>query len=401
MKKKKILLIHHSGLLGGAGISLYYTWKALKEKYDVTCYIPDDPPELLNFLVSKGLNPTTFSFRLGKITYYSGGNNLVNPKFWYHALRPFIQYKFWNKVLKKESPDLVFVNSKVLCWMGLMFKKTKSVCFVRETIPGNPKNKMNRIMRWLLDKFSLVVFLSEYDANQTGLKKAFTTVSPDFLYVREYEQIISKEDACEKLGINAETFNVLFVGGKDPLKGLNIGLKAMSCLKKENVQLVVAGYNKISINSRGCKAILQKLKKRKILSYSHKIDNYISKNGIKDKVKYIGIQSDMRKVYSASDVLIFPMIKPHQARPAFEIGVQKKTVIITDFPNISEFIINGKNGITFKAGDYTELANAILLLKNDTEFRNRLGITNQEYTYNFHTAEYSVKKLIIGIEEVI
>src|SRR5699024_7773296 len=139
------------------------------------------------------------------------------------ALRPFIQYKFWNKVLKKESPDLVFVNSKVLCWMGLMFKKTKSVCFVRETIPGNPKNKMNRIMRWLLDKFSLVVFLSEYDANQTGLKKAFTTVSPDFLYVREYEQIISKEDACEKLGINAETFNVLFVGGKDPLKGLNIG----------------------------------------------------------------------------------------------------------------------------------------------------------------------------------
>ena len=401
MKNKKILLIHHSGLLGGAGISLYYTWKALAEKYEVSCYVPSDPPELMEFLVSKGLKPTTYSFRLGKITYYSGGNTLVSPKFWYHALRIFTQLKFWKTIIKNESPDLVFVNSKVLCWMGVLFNEMKSVCFVRETIPGKPKSIMNQIMRRLLDKFSLVAFLSEYDAHQTGLKNALTTISPDFLDVLEYEEIISREKACEKLGLNSEPFNVVFVGGKDPLKGLDIGLKAMSRLKDSRIQLIVAGYDKIIIHNHGFKGLIEKIKKQKVLKYSQNIDDYIIGNNIEDSVEYIGVQSDMRTVYTASDLLIFPMTKPHQARPAFEIGVQKKTVIISNFPNISEFVVDKKNGLTFKPNDYIELANAILRLKNDAEFRNRLGNENQEYTYKFHTAEYSVKELLSGIDKII
>ncbi len=401
MKKKKVLLIHHSGLLGGAGISLYYTWKALEEKYEVSCYVPSDPPELMEFLVNKGLKTKTYSFRLGKITYYSGGNTLVSPKFWYHALRILTQLKIWKSIIKIESPDLVLVNSKVLCWMGVLFNGIKSVCFVRETIPGNPKSIMNQIMRRLLDKFSLAAFLSEYDANQTGLEDAFTAVSPDFLDVLEYEEKISREKACEKLGIKSEFFNVVFVGGKDPLKGLDIGLKAISRLKDSRIQLIVAGYDKISIHNHGFKGLVEKIKKQKVLKYSHNIDDFITRNDIEDIVQFIGVQSDMRTVYTASDILIFPMTKPHQARPAFEIGVQKKPVIISDFPNICEFVINGKNGLTFRPNDNIELANAILRLKNDTKFRNQLGNENQEFTYKFHTAEYSVKELLIGINKII
>lgn len=401
MKKKKVLLIHHSGLLGGAGISLYYTWKALEEKYEVSCHVPSEPPELMDFLVSKGLKPKTYAFRLGKITYYSGGNTLASPKFWYHALRSITQFKFWKTIIKNERPDLVFVNSKVLCWMSILFNEVKSVCFVRETIPGNPKSLMNRIMRGLLDKFSIVAFLSEYDADQTRLENAYKIISPDFLDVLEYEEIISREKACEKLGLNSELFNVLFVGGKDPLKGLDVGLKAISRLKDSRIQLIVAGYDKISIHSHGFKGVIEKFKKQKVLKYSRNIDEFIARNNIVDSIKFIGIQSDMRTVYTACDLLIFPMTKPHQARPAFEIGVQKKPVIISDFPNIGEFVINGENGLAFKPNDHIELANAILRLKNDTNLRNQLGKENQKFTYKFHTAEYSVKQLLIGIDKII
>ena len=63
----KILIIHHSGLHGGAGISLYNTWLELQRHYEVVAYIPNNPSQLNNFLTSKGLTPKIFPFKLGKI----------------------------------------------------------------------------------------------------------------------------------------------------------------------------------------------------------------------------------------------------------------------------------------------------------------------------------------------
>jgi len=402
MKKKKILLIHHSGLLGGAGISLYNTWKTLEKKYDVVCYIPNDPPELLNFLKENGLNPQVFKFRLGKLTYYSGGNNLLNPRFWYHALHSFTQIRYWKQILLKESPDLVFVNSKVLCWMGkLVNGTTKSICFVRETIPGSPKSLMNRLMKKMLDDFTAVAFLSEYDLLQTGLTKASTVVSPDFLDVDDYKEKNERELACKSLNINPGSFNVLFVGGTDKLKGLDIALNALIRLKDEDINLVIAGKNFGEITGYNFKQLIDRFKKRKMIKFSKQIKTLIEKNGIENKVNFIGIQKDMSDSFSACDVLIFPMVDPHQARPAFEIGVQKKTVIISDFPNIREFVQHGVNGLTFKPNNPDSLAEAILKIKNNKNLLKTLGNTNYEYTMKYHTEKYAMGRLIEKIDEVL
>ena len=77
--------------------------------------------------------------------------------------------------------------------------------------------------------------------------------------------------------------------------------------------------------------------------------------------------------FAACDILIFPMKEPHQARPAFEIGVQQKPVIITDFPNIHELVKDGVNGLTFDPDNAEALAQAILILKSDKELLKRLG----------------------------
>lgn len=399
MRKKKILIIHHSGLLGGAGISLYNTWKALEKKYDVTCYIPTDPPDLLNFLKDKGLNPRTFNFRLGKYTYYSGGNNLLNPRFWYHAINTIKQKKYWIMILNKERPDFVLVNSKVLCWMGKLFNKSKikSLCFVRETIPGSPRRFMNRIMRKMLDDFTAVAFLSNYDLKQTNLNKAFTVVSPDFLEINEYKQKIDREDACNILQLNSKKFNVLFVGGTDVLKGIDVALEAMSLLKNEEIELVVAGKNFGENVGEGISAF----KNRKRIAFSKKIKKFTEENGIENNVSFIGIQKDMTDSFTACDLLIFPMREPHQARPAFEIGVQKKTTIIADFPNIREFIKNGDNGLTFEPNNPKALANQILKLKRDKDLLVRLGNSNYNYTIKYHTEEYAMGKLLGLIDKII
>lgn len=401
MKRKKILLIHHSGLLGGAGISLYNTWKAFKKKYDIVSCIPNDPPDLLRFLREKGLNPHTFNFRLGKLTYYSGGNNLLKPKFWYHALHSLFQISYWKKIISEEQPDLIIVNSKVLCWMGKLFKKTKSLCFVRETILRSPKKIMNRIMRNMLDNFTVVAFLSEYDLHQTELNKAITVVSPDFLDITEYKDKLGREIACKNLNINSRSFNFLFVGGIDRLKGIDLALKAINILKNENITLVVAGNELGNISGNDIRYLISKIKKRKTIQFSKQIKAYIKQKSIEDKVKFIGIQNDMSVPFAACDILIFPMKEPHQARPAFEIGVQKKPVVITDFPNIREFVKDRVNGLTFEPANAEALAQAILKLKSDKKLLKRLGYSNYEYTMKYHTERYAMGTLMNKIDEIL
>ena len=401
--QKKILLIHHSGLIGGAGISLYYTWMALKKQYNVVCYIANNPSDLLMFLKERGLNPQTFPFRLGKLTYYSGGNKLINPKLWYHAFHLIFQISYWKKIINEEQPDLVIVNSKVLCWMGMVFKalNKKSLCFVRETIPDNPKNIINRLMQCMLDTFTAVAFLSEYDLHQTRLKRAESVVSPDFLEVANYEDKLGRKVACQNINISSNSFNVLFVGGMDKLKGIDLLVKAANIIKNEDITFIVAGKDFEDAPCKSVNSLFKKLKTRENDKFSRKIKAYIKNQCIENKIKFIGIQKDISIAFSACDVLVFPMKEPHQARPAFEIGVQKKPVIITNFSNIREFVKDGYNGLTFEPNNPEQLANAILRLKNDKKLLEELGKNNFKYTMQYHIEKYAMDELINKIDEIL
>jgi len=400
--KKKILMIHHSGLLVGGSLSFYNTLLELRKKYEVEVYIPNDPPDFYNFLKSKNIDPKTFSFRMGKITYYSGGNSVIHPKFWYHALHILSQKRYWKSVLIKEEPDLVIVNSKVLCWMSVLANKlkVKSMCFVRETIQGKPRNIMNRIMRKMLDGFSLVVFISSYDMKQTNLKKANTMVLYNFLRLSDYEDKYGREKACEMLGIPQDTFNVLFVGGINELKGVDIALQALKNLRGEKVTLIISGKDSGHIDKGAKNTFAYKIKQKKSINFSKEIHGYINNERLNDQIVNIGLQSDMGLVYSAADILIFPMKKPHQARPAFEIGVQKKPIIISNFENVGEFVINEYNGLNFEAGNAKALSDAIMRLKNDPTLLKNLGENNNFKTLEQHTKDNAMKKLLYEISTV-
>jgi glycosyltransferase involved in cell wall biosynthesis len=397
---KKILFIHHWSTIGGAGISLYNTWKSLEKYYDLKVYIPEKPNDLNQFFLDKGFKPNIYPFSSAQISYYSGGNSLYKPGFWIYFFKIPFQVLYWKKIIKDENPDLIIVNSKVLVWMAPLFKGRRSFCFVRETIKGNPGSIVNLIIKKLLDKFTVVSFLSNYDLKQTNLKQSKTLVAEDFLYENEYLDILGKEEACKRLNIDNQ-YNVSFVGGLNKLKGLDVSIKAFKHLKNENINLLVAGIDikKIIVKSEyhNCFNVRQFLKVRR----AKKILKLIDDNDLKDKIHFLGVFKDISLLYSASDILVFPMINAHQARPAFEIGVQKKPAIISDFPNIKEFIINEVNGLTFNHKKPYDLSCAILSLKNDSEFSNRLGLMNYKFTLEYHTEEYVMKKIINKIDEII
>lgn len=400
-KKRKILLIHHSGLLGGAGISLFFTWRILSKHYDVVCYIPDDPPALAQFLESKGFHFKTFSFMLAKLTYYSGGNSIYGPRFWYHTLRIPQQITYWKKIIEEENPNLIIVNSKVLAWMAPLFKGRKSLIFVRETIPDSNLSIMDTLMRKLLDHFSGVSFLSQYDADRECLSNAHSFVIHDFLRIETYESILSKEEACSKLRIKNAPFNLLFVGGINKLKGLDIALDAVKMIQDKDIQLIIAGTDTSQVTTKGIKGIISKIARLPSAKWSKSLKALTDDILISDRIVFLGKREEMSSLYAACDAVLIPMKKPHQARPIYEIGVQSKTAIVSDFPNIQEFLSDGENGRVFRPNDPIDLARVIIELKNDKEKRKELGKNNNLLTHRFHSYNYAEKEITTMIRNLL
>lgn len=388
--------------MGGAGISLYNAWLEIMKYHDVSCYIPDEPSELKEFLLSKGLNPKFFSYRLGKITYYSGGNGVLNPKFWYHSLRAIIHQKKWKEIIKSEKPDLVIVNSIVLCWFSFLIKDCESICFVRETLKGRRKSIVNRIIGHSLEKFSMVSFLSNHDREAWSLKNPKTIVTYNNVVTSNFLRNMNKIDASKVLKVNSDSFNLLFVGGINRIKGTEVVVRAMRRLRDHDIELIIVGNNPGPFSFRSIKEFLHSIIHFRNKMYFYRIKKMITKNQLSRKIHYLGVQNDMRTVFDASDLLIVPMIKSHQARPVFEFGCQKKPVLISDFDNISEFLKDGYNGKTFSVGDDNELSKKIKsLYDNEQKIYQELGENNFLHAINNHERKKVMKELLYNINRLV
>lgn len=398
---KKIMFIHQSGGIGGAGVSLYNTVLTLSKEFEVIVYCPSEPDLYYKYLKEKNVNVKTYNFPLGSIPHYNGGNNVFSPSFLKSILNIKIHSKRWEKILATEEPNLVIVNSRILCWFSILTNKirTKSICFVRETRKKSKLNIVNYIQRMLLERFSAVVFISNYDKEQENLVSAKPVVIPNFVDMKYYLESDKNLIGSSTYGIEESSFKILFVGGMLRMKGYDVAVKALKHLKNYDVCLIVAGDP--DFRYRDGKKITDKMYNLVKKKYENNINNEIRKNGLADLIVKVGIQKDMRFLYKTSDILIFPANVPHQARPAFEAGAQKKSVIMPDFENTREYIKDGVNGLIFKHHDSKSLADKITLLIENKELKVKLGEENFKHTMENHTKELSEKLLLEIVNEII
>lgn len=392
----KLMFIHHSGLVGGAGVSLINVIKGLSKKYEIEVCVPPQPDDMIKLLKREQknyhFNIRTFEKRIGAITYYSGGDRIRSLRLWYRGALIVRQWNVWNKRIREIKPDIIIVNSKILCWMSMLqeVRKRKSICFVRETMKGEKSNWVNRIISKLLLNFGKVIFLSDYDALKEGICPEKTEVIHNYIEESQFDLSISREEASEKLGIKKDTFHVLYVGGVSQMKGFDLAVEAV--LKSgENVELIVAGNDFEDV---------LKTRSNKSKRYAEEWKQVLNEKDIGGQIHMVGKQKNMSLCYAACDVLVFPMRSPHQSRPVFEAGYYMKPVIITDFPNITEFVEDGYNGYIVCPENKDVIAEKIVLLKENCELRDRMGKSNKINTEEKHNQKRSMD-LIYGIIEEI
>ena len=180
------------------------------------------------------------------------------------------------------------------------------------------------------------------------------------------KKLVSKHNFKEKYQINSNF--ILFVGRFSKSKGIETLINAFSIVKNElkdsDIRLVIMGVD------FGYQAEMEKLIKKLNLSEEIKV----IKNPPRD---------DVISAYGESEFLVLPSQWELSPLVPLESFAFKKPVISTNSHGIPYTVQNNKNGILVEPENSLELSNAIVKLLNDSELREKLGLSG----YNFVNEE--------------
>lgn len=382
------MVIQHIGEVGGSGIGLLAILNMLKDKFDIVVYCVKEPDGLTKLLIKNGYTVKTVP-SIPLFGYLSGGPGLFNIDF----LLPFFRIKKgmkeWARLFREEAPDVVLANSMVLSWMIPVIKQNcdaKAICYVREVLPNRWDPRARKILG-NLELFDAVWFISEHERKYFLLQHPSTCVIRDSL-TGKAPDLKESEDKI----IDDNVFRVLYVGGLSALKGINTVMRSIKYLDPQIIIDIAGNLSQYRFDNNK-DASFFKIIKNYIFTIKSVPRNIMYKQlrtvhrMYPERMNLIGHRNSLEDLYKNCHVLIFPSMKPHQSRPAFEAGFYKKPVIISDFKQTRENVVDGYNGLTVKPNDPKALAYAINRLAYDRDLCKRMGHNNRIESIKKNTFE--------------
>ena len=363
----------------------------MKDQYEIEVFCPAAPPAMSNWLAENGVKVIRGDFVPTMMSHYNGDAKFFLSPRTLRYLKNVKLKKNWHeieKAIETSKPDVVAVNSMTLSWMGPLLKEKNitSVCFHRETYAkGLLGIRTNQIKKWLRHYFDAVIFISKYDQDVTGHLKGRGTVITDKVDLELYSKQ-QGEGLRKTLGMEEHCFYTAYLGGIYELKGAHVILKAMSLIKDPEIRLLFLQFNrqKTLKTFAECQGIREKIRFLLGMDYEAKVLKLIQELNLWERVDFFPSTTKPEAYITASDVIVFPSIEPHQARPLYEAGAAKRPIIITDFKQTREFAKDQVNALTFENLNPQALASKIILLKENHELYQTLVANNYAQSCNNH-----------------
>lgn len=401
MSKKKMLFFHHCGTVGGAGISgLSFLNSVPKEQYNITVCSVSVPDNMVHLFEDNGYQVIPCGEAPTALTHCVGGEKAAfSPYALINYVKVWRDTKTVEKIIGMEKPDVVVANSMTLFWIGKIAKKhgAETICFFRETYIHGWFGLRTAIIKSQLSKyFDKIAFISNYELVRSkkinSKKKTIYNMVPRSGYDR-----YTKDQARAHLGLDKESFYVLYVGGVNRLKGALVLLKAFSRITDKHIKLLFVGGTMAQME-KNAKATDWKRRVKYLFSKNYNLQclSCVKENHLEEKIVFFPGQNDISPFYCAADLLVFPMIAPHQARPLFEAGYAKIPVIITDFENIYD-VVDENSGYLFQNKNDAQLARMIEDIKNDYNST----VDRVQCNYNNTIARHSPEIYKQQIEELL
>lgn len=389
-KRNKILFIHQSGCRGGAGTMLANIIATInKQAFEpiVVCPKGDGNEQLVAAGAEVRISPRP----IYQFLHYTGySTTIFNPYFFIPAFMIWRDRLYWENYIRDSGAQIVCLNAMTLAPMALSARQAgaKVLCIVQET---SVRGLLGLRTAWLYHILSswmdAVVFISKFDKDKSNCQAPIVEVIPNWINLNEFDRFFPQERARFELDISQASMLILMMGGIDKLKGTLPLVEAAAMLSDiTNLIILIAGYAEpYDMTSLGTlKRIRAKLRRIPELVYRQKVLRVIEGKKLDDRIRFVGMQANIARLYAAADILVFPATKPHQARPVIEAGAMAKPVVVPDFPQTREFVKHGFNGITYRHGDIRSLANELCKLLTDSKLAICIGENNYRNTCKNH-----------------
>lgn len=307
--------------------------------------------------------------------------NSVNPLNWLSV----------GAAMNKENFDLIIVKYW-LPFMGPAFgtilrrarrnDHTRVVCIVDNIIPHEKRPGDKPFTTYFIKPVDAFVTMSMdvlKDVKTFTSKPSFFTPHPIY---DSYNEAVSKDAACARLGLNPAKKYLLFFGFIREYKGLDLLLEAMndSRIRAAGIELIAAGeyYSKdVEANNNSI------IEKHQLQQVVHLRTDFIP-------------NSEVRYYFSAADLVVQPYKHATQSgitQIAFHF---EKPMVVTNVGGLAEVVPDGKVGFVAEP-DPTSIADAILKFYQPNSIPNlREHILHEKKKYTWDTFTQVMMQAVYG-----
>lgn len=380
----KIAYVHHCGLNGGAGNSLYILLSQLKNlNYEIHLVIPRG--EIVEKF--KKVTHNIYVVEVVPLEFSAEGVGLIrtiyaNVKS--YLLRNAIQEI--TEIIGTIKPDIVHLNEIGMFSLAKSLKKRFQIPIVMHarTVPNRKyKYLINRFTNFSNDYIDYLICISKsVYALLPNVKNKIIVYNPVNLSIDEIEN-------NTRINYNSKKLKVLFLANFYRQKGVDEALEAAICLRKnKRIEFVFIGSNTKSDSY--FKSIIGRI--LDIFNFYPNYEVRLESEKVKHKLKNLILKGQIENVHSEikkCHLLIAPMHLNGTPRSVLEAGVYGIPSILSLHDKIDDLVEDGVNGFVIGEKDIQDLIDKILLLEN-----NRLMLCSMGEAAKFKFKKICDKKLI-------
>jgi glycosyltransferase involved in cell wall biosynthesis len=306
------------------------------------------------------------------------------------------------ELVEAVRPDVVHLNSVVLfdSARALLSTGQPFVWHVRERpVQGLYGLRKGILARALKSPGCEPIFICDADRD-AWVGGAVGTVVRNFVDLARFSPDVDGRGMRASLAIPDGVPVILYVGGASEIKGWRSLVAALGILRDEGRELVCLFPGTESVPAKRlyqkvARAVLPKLGVRSNIA---EFEGALARARLGDMVRRLPFHREIDRLIAACDVLVFPAIRPHFARPVVEAAAMGRPAVATDLPGIAELVVDGETGLLVPPGAPRELAAALASLAADPGLRRDMGAAGRRLAEREFDSEKQVDKIAAVLE---
>ena len=401
---KRILYIHHGGAIGGAPLSLLYLIENLdRERFKPVVLISLDGPAadlFRNADIETHVAPDFTDFSHTELVWYGGALLWQLPgkvtRFW-----PSIRAT--RRHLRQLKPDLVHVNSSTLAApaRAAWREGIPVVWHIREPLARGYVGLRRFWLRRHIDHDAdRIIAISKNDAARL-IPSDRIRIIYNFVDFEKFDRSINPTTAREHMNLTPSQHVVTMLGGCSSPKGTLPFVRALSRVRQAlpNVRFLIVGPKPRIGASDPIRAIGARIFQAD--AYDRAVMRTASDAIGKGHVRFTGVRQDIPQVLAASDLVVFPSVVPHFARPIVEAAAMAKPVVASNLGGPRELVDDGVTGLLVSPNDVEKLANAIISILNDAQRANSMGAAGFKRARKLFDAQKNAAQTFAVYDELL